>query len=110
MTPGIHHLVHHNVQIVNGWPTGITVVLAILALVIFFFSFVEEDGKMFLTSLLVAGLIAIPGLGWGYHHSEKGTPIPFLLVNTGKYKVWVPAHRLTNGDWWPDGGYRVRNK
>lgn len=95
-------------QVVNALPIVLLIVLVMSAWLFFVFAMAGDTLAPLLGTLVCLAFLAFP-ITMNWHHSEKAHATRIELIDpTTHAKVWLPAHKLPNGVWWPQGGKPVK--
>jgi len=105
--PGAHRFVVEHVHVMNTLPTVLLIVFAFFA----FFAVVvaiTNDAPGALVVACLFGLLAwlIPFVALTPRHTDIRHRAQIYMVGAPGQHIWMPAQRLPDGIWWPDGAVR----
>jgi len=101
-----HYVIHP--WVINITPWFITIVLAVIGFIAFIVAVEEAMWEPFVFALCFWAFIAIPAttMAYGYHSIDHLVRMQ-VEDPTTHVLIWVPAHRQSDGTWWPNNGKRV---
>lgn len=102
----IHHFRYH-VELLNNAPLIIVIGLGMLSfLCLMLWSELENPGSL-VAALCFGFCIIFPATQMDWHHTEVRQGVEMQITVNNK-QVWIPAMKLSNGEYWPTTFTRFR--